>query len=379
VDTVEEEVVIEVEEPLYIERAVDGVFFTPQRVPVPAVPEDTGIVSERDLKEDSKEGERLRFLFRRAYRTALTRDIPLLGVLGIDRVHRWPENSNLTWAQNWRSAASSLNSWGMPSLVLAMLNSGGDEVFTVSGDILDIYGKNLGLGGANGVLGYGAPRGNSFFLKFTDYTLPALAQRFDKGLIYVTNTGIGAFIAEEAPSDIIALDEMAGFYVTDDVQLRQNLKTMFWRAYKSLVDQYERGIKADGPVEYVDFDKKTMLIDMTERSFYVSGLFVQYYDGGRFAVALSSAVDEDGAAGLYFPLGAYIIAPPFSEILLGAVRLPSSSGLSPHPFEVYADTPAFIKSIALYGIPLTDSFVSIETMSLSQRFSKGVFHSNILY
>ncbi|MDR0409869.1 MAG: hypothetical protein LBH18_05670 [Spirochaetaceae bacterium] len=370
---VEEESKAVEEAPLYTERDVSGVFFMPSEPPPARIPSDVGIVSGRDLEKEGADGAELSFLFRRAYWDALMRDMPLLDVLGIDRVHRWPENSNLTWTQNWRSAETSFNSWGIPGLVLAILSGGG--VFTVSGDILDVYGKTMGLDGANGALGYGSPRGSDFLMRFTDYTLPTLAQRFDNGLIYINSMGRGSFIAEKAPSDIIELSETVGFYADGDDELRQTIETMFRRAYKGIIDRQGRGLKVDGLVEYASFGGNVHLVNVAGDLFSVMGFFVQYYGNGRFAAVLSFALNDAGR--LVFPLDARVIEPPFAEVLLYAVRLPSASGLSPDPFEIYADTREIVKSFALYGIPLTDSFVSVNRGSLSQRFSKGVFHSNM--
>jgi hypothetical protein len=355
---------------LNIERAVDGIFFIPQNVSALSVPDDAGVISEKDLI--GVDGEKLRYLFRSAYNMALMRDIPLAGVLGIDRVHRWPEGSNLTWAQNWRSSSAYFNSWGISGLVLAMLNSGGDRVFTVRGDILDFYGKTQGVGGANGILGYGAPLGDDFFLKLSDYALPVHAQRFDKGLIYVNSMGKASFIAGEAPSLLIENDETAGFYLVGEAGLQQYIKIAFSRAYKSLIDRYERYIKADGAVRYLNFTGGPWLVELAEGLFTVTGFYIQYYDDGNIAIVLPVF---DLAPP--FPPEAIIIDPPFSEVLLGGIRLPSSAELAVYPVE--EDAGNLLKSFALYGIPLTDSFVSIETMTVSQRFSKGVFRSSILY
>jgi hypothetical protein len=114
------------------------------------------------LELEAEERERISLSFRKAYTEALSRGLPLEGVLGGDRVHAWPAGSPLAWVQNWRSAEAYPNSWGLPNLVLAIRGFDTGEVFIVWGPILDAYGKSRGRGGANGVAGYGPPLSDAF-------------------------------------------------------------------------------------------------------------------------------------------------------------------------------------------------------------------------
>lgn len=371
-----------VEPPPYMDREVDGISFTPEKLFALTVPADVGRISGKDAGTEPDGGARLGGIFRAAYREALMREMPLEGVLGMDEAHLWPEKTGLCWVQNWRGASSSLNnSWGIAGLTLAVLNTAGDKVFTVNGDILDMYGKSLGTGGENGVTGYGTPLTNVFFMKFTDRTAPALAQRFEKGLIYVDGMGKSVFIAGKAPSSMVENDETAGFYPTDDVELRQKLKFTFGRAYRGLIDRHDRPVKADGPVEYLDFGGIVWPIETGEGAFSVAGLYVQQYDGGEFAAVLPvlSGGEYNGKTGVFsFLEDARTIEPPFSAIVKGSVRLPGAREITPHPLDDNGKKSPFLKILALYGIPLTDSFVNIETMALSQRFSNGVFRDSIL-
>jgi hypothetical protein len=369
-----------VEPPPYVDREEGGISFTLEKLTPRPVPDGIGQVSEKDADAAPDGGSLLGRLFRTAYREALTREIPLEGVLGMDESHLWPEKSRLTWVQNWHSAATSFNnSWGIPGLVLAVLNKSGDQVFTVSGDILDMYGKSSGLGGENGVAGYGAPLTGVFLAKFTDRTLPVCAQRFDKGLIYVDGMGKSVFVAGEAPSSLIKNDEIAGFYPTDDAELRQKLKFTFGKAYRGLIDRYERPVKADGPIEYLDFGGKTWLIETEEGAVSIAGLYVQQYDGAEFSVILP--VPDDADAGIFpFFEDARTIEPPFSAIVNGNIRLPGAREITPYPLDddgKKSTVSKKLKNLTLYGIPLTDSFVNIETMALSQRFSNGVFRVSV--
>ena len=376
------ETVLVAEPPPYIDREADGVSFTPEKLPAYTVPGYAGRISARDARTEPDGGARLGGIFRAAYREALMREIPLEGVLGMDEAHLWPEKTGLCWVQNWRSASPSLNnSWGIAGLTLAVLNADGDKVFTVNGAILDMYGKPLGTGGENGVAGYGTPLTDAFFMKFTDITAPVCAQRFTKGFIYVDVMGKSAFIAGHAPSSMIETDETAGFYPTEHVELREKLKFTFGRAYRGLIDRHDRPVKADGPVEYLDFGGNAWPVETGEGSFLVAGLYVQQYDGGEFAVALPviTGVEGGGETGVFsFLEDARTVEPPFSVIVNGSVRLSGALEITPHPLDHNGKKSLFLKSLALYGIPLTDSFVNIETMVLSQRFSNGVFRVSIL-
>jgi hypothetical protein len=366
------------EQPPYIDSDLGGISFMPEILPALPVPPGTGHISEKDAGVAPDGGALLGRLFRAAYREALMREMPLEGVFGMDEAHFWPEKSRLTWVQNWRSASFN-NSWGLSGLALAVLNKAGNQVFTVSGDILDMYGKSSGLGKENGVSGYGSPLTGVFLIKFTDRTLPVCAQRFDRGLIYVDGMGRSVFIAGEAPSSLIANDEAAGFYPTNDVELRRKLKFAFGKAYMGLIDRHERPVKADGPIEYLDFGGNIWFIETEEGSVSISGLYVQRYDNAEFTALLPVPAPDDADAGIFpFLEDAHTIEPPFSSIVNGNIRLRGAREIIPHPLDEKGKKSVFLKSLALYGIPLTDSFVNIETMVLSQRFSNGVFRVSIL-
>ncbi|MDR0998206.1 MAG: hypothetical protein LBL70_03985 [Treponema sp.] len=151
----------------------------------------TGDPRDPALNLAEEERERISLSFRKAYGEALRQGFPLEGVLGGDRVHAWPVSSPLAWVQNWRSAEPYPNSWGLPSLVLAILGINAREVFIVRGAILDAYGKSGGQGGANGVAGYGPPLGAEFVHN------GGIAQLFGEGLISVDASGEAAFIPED--------------------------------------------------------------------------------------------------------------------------------------------------------------------------------------
>ncbi|MDR2144309.1 MAG: hypothetical protein LBP29_08070, partial [Treponema sp.] len=161
-----------------------GFRFQPAPFPVLDIPPDVGTLSEYPF-EDS--GDSVALAFREAYVEALLRGLPLEGVLGGDRVHFWPNDNSPGRIQNWISSAEEANSWGFPGLVLAIGSAGNSgeayRVYTVSGRILDRYGRSPGPNMENGAVGYGYPAGEVFFRD------GAAVQYFSKGSIVADETG----------------------------------------------------------------------------------------------------------------------------------------------------------------------------------------------
>ena len=182
------------EQPLSPEAEAPGVLFSIFEA-APGVGIFTSDSRDPALELEAGERERISLSFRAAYAEALSRGLPLEGVLGGDRVHAWPAGSALAWVQNWKTAEAYPNSWGLPDLVLAIRGFNADKVFIVRGAILDAYGKSGGQGGANGVAGYGPPLSDEF-----PYG-EGIAQRFGAGLIAAEASGETAFIPRETPSE----------------------------------------------------------------------------------------------------------------------------------------------------------------------------------
>ena len=140
--------------------------FIPSELPDLTIPPGVGTVSrepeEPAARLDPEGRQELTESFRAGYREALLRDLPLIGVLGGDLVHGWPREDPSVWVQNWRSSRPRPQSWGIPSLLLSLADIGRRRVFTVSGAILDHYGRVNQETGANGAAGYGPPLGDTF-------------------------------------------------------------------------------------------------------------------------------------------------------------------------------------------------------------------------
>jgi hypothetical protein len=307
---------------------------------------------------------RLTASFRNTYIDGLSRDIPLAGVLGGDQVHPWPEASPVTRVQNWRSAVSRPNSWGIPSLILAAEDPDSRRVFIVQGAILNVYGKSSGIAGANGAVGYGSPKGEEFFYQ------GGIAQRFDHGLITVDAAGTARFIPEEAPA--------AGVPVGTGEFSDPDIMEAFRSAWKT---QNLPSLEADTPVNHIDFSARPWVLsggrdEVSEEgpaSLPVRGIYYQSFGKGRVLFILVDAQD--------IPPHPRTLTSPFLEALLAAASglIPGAQDLIPDPLpeEYEANTLArkLLNGISFYGVPLS-GVLALEDENApgwheAQRFSRG--------
>jgi hypothetical protein len=318
---------------------------------------------------EDKDKSRLTASFRNAYIEGLFRGIPLTGILGGDRVHRWPPAAPVTLVQNWRTAASRPNSWGIPSLILAAEDPDSRRVFIIRGAILDAYGKSAGLRGANGAAGYGSPRGEDFFYQGD------MAQRFDYGLITVDAAGTARFIPGEAPA--AEVPEETGAFSDPAVT------EAFRSAWKAGTAQYLPPLEADTPVNHIDFSARSWILsggpDVVSgeilASFPVRGIYYQTFGGGRMLFILTDAPD--------LPFYPRILTSPFLDALLTvpAGDLPGAEDLIPDPLPAEYDaernsfTRALLAGISLYGVPLSGAQAVEDEKNggwcEAQRFSRG--------
>jgi hypothetical protein len=323
--------------------------------------------------------------FRAAYLDGLMAGLSLTGVLGGDRLHGWPTAAPASWVQNWRSAESRPNSWGLPFLILALRGLEGKRAFIVEGPILDAYGRSGGIKGENGAAGYGAPRGNRFFYE------GGMAQRFDFGFILVNIEGKSAFIPyteEDTP-----IPPLTGVFPAGSPALQEQLRSAFSAAWYEERDRHVRltvppeaetsypyaeapSLKPDGQVEYLDFGSVSWSLPFPNEPIQVRGLYVQFFDQGRAAFVLPSAPP--------LPPTVQTIVSPFLDTLVAASRAVSASARAPGAESLSAETRplpapagltgALLEGLAIYGIPLTSSSqpaVVDDVLVRSQRFSKG--------
>jgi hypothetical protein len=321
------------------------------------------------------ERELLAASFRDAYTDGLIRGLPLAGVLGGDQVHGWPASAPLSWVQNWRTAETAPNSWGIPSLVLAIRGLSHNRVFIVRGGILDFYGRSGGAGGANGAAGYGAPCGDEFVYP------GGFAQRFDRGLIGVDDSGRAFFRPEEPPSAGMVPPEKTGVLPS---RPDGRIRGAFLSAWKAGVDRGLLPLEADDSVVHIAFPGGPWMLagsgDGEEGLLALRNLYYQSFDGGR-ALIVFAEPPQDESGRDRFPGIARLLTPPFLDAFLGGRRLPGAGELVPDPlpgtfrFQGAALGRAVLEGVSLYGLPLGDAmprqFPEEGPVREAQRFSRG--------
>ncbi|GHV47095.1 hypothetical protein AGMMS49546_36320 [Spirochaetia bacterium] len=341
--------------------------------------------------------------FRDAYMEGLLRGLPLDGVLGGDHVHGWPIESPATWVQNWRSSEQYPNSWGIPSLILAIRGLSGGRVFIIHGAILDAYGKSSGLGGANGAAGYGAPRGEEY--RRGD----GIAQRFDFGLLVIDGSGKVIFLQEEAPSTKEPIPGGVGLLSSASAGISgaDEAGSAFRSAWMSAVDRNFPALPNDGPVYHLDFSAfPWTLTGGSMGNLVLKGLYYQTFGEGKalFLLGESPAEPAPESPG---PRTARVLTGPFLDALMTAVPpnggqvnqfqsandptgrmtahdrlLPGAEALAADPLpagftpeENAAFARALLGGIARYGFPLSDAVPqktdSGQAWTEAQRFTRG--------
>jgi hypothetical protein len=250
--------------------------------------------------------------FRDAYLEAMLRGAPLRGALGGDLVHFWRSGADRgAYVQNWRDGDAGANSWGLRGLALACRPAGGGRVSLVRGALLDAYGKGGGIGGANGIAGYGAPLGDEFS------RAEGLAQRFEHGLLLTRADGV-VFVPEPAPSaggvpaDVAQAPPAEG---PGTARFGTPEREAFRAAWAAAVDSGMPVLGSDGPVFFSGGEW--------------GGAWAQTFGSGRWGIVLPADPSRRGGR-------AKILDAPF----LASVRAGDGQALD------------FSGS----GLPLTDSF-----------------------
>ena len=349
-----------------------GLVFTQQGFPSINIPPGVGFVTTdgRDMAATLSETERenLSASFRNAYVNSRLRELPFSGVLGGDFVHGWPAFNPSAWVQNWRTTEPQSNSWGIPDLILAVRGfaeereTSGGRVFTVQGYFLDQYGRSGGIGGANGSVGYGSPRGYEFL--YNDN----LAQRFDLGLITVYRNGRSRFSPEEPPSLGLEPHPDIGVFI-GGAPVSPYIQSAFITAWRMALD---RGIESMVP------DDRGLYFSLAGTGWHLLGVesvrsfFVQSFNQRSILLVLPVSP--------LLPPYPRFIASCFLETLLSDVRLPVSGAYGLDLLNIALnDADDFyrklVRGMAMYGIPLTDPMpvFNRETgfWQTTQRFSRG--------
>jgi hypothetical protein len=335
-----------------------GFRFQSEPVPLLDIPPDVGTFSEYPAADS---GDPVTAAFHEAYAEALLRGLPLEGVLGGDRVHLWSNDNSLVRIQNWTSGAEEANSWGFPGLVLAIGgagNPGGSyRVYTVSGRILDCYGRSAGPNIGNGVAGYGYPVGEVFFRDGT------AVQDFSRGSIVVDKAGtsfIPSAVLEEAAGSGPPLHE-------DFSGLAPEIANAFSAAIGETLGGGSAG-RSDGPVVSVVFSDPWII---PGPDIPVSGVYIKSYDMGESIFVFVDAPT--------LPKRVRFLTGPFLTILLrSGNRIPGAENEIPTASVSGMESPyikALLEGFSLYGVPLSGRLaVELDepgTFREAQRFSKG--------
>jgi hypothetical protein len=344
----------------------EDMVFLPAPFSWPAVAPGVGVITREQndpaasLSENEKKA--LTESFRTAYIEGQLRQSSLEGVLGGDFVHGWPPGTPLSWVQNWRDRNDSPNTWGIPSLVLAIRGIKGDTVFIVRGAILNMYGKSRGINGANGVAGYGAPLGEEFLYN------GGLAQWFEHGLIHVDASGTEAFIPNKPPisGEETSIPEAVGYFAGNDSAIRDDFQKAWRRGMNSNLPY----LNPDGPVQRVDFSEKPWEVPGDSGTIRIDSLYFQSFNQGGILFLLGRSGDA--------PFQTRIITGPFLNAFLAGKDNPlpgtgTSSASIPETVPPGGVTGALLQGLDLYGIPLTDAYPVAErgTYRETQRFSRG--------
>ncbi|MDR2049094.1 MAG: hypothetical protein LBP69_06540, partial [Treponema sp.] len=340
-----------------------GFRFLPAPVPVLDIPPDVGTLFEYPSADS---GDPVALAFREAYVEALFRGLPLEGVLGGDRVHFWPSDNPQGRIQNWTSGAEEANSWGFPGLVLAIGSAGNPgeayRVYTVSGRILDRYGRSPGPNIENGVAGYGYPIGDLFFRD------GAAVQYFSKGSIVAGKTGT-VFIPSAGLDPAEADPDLPERGNVSNDGLAPEIAGAFSAAVQAVLGA-ESTERSDGPVFSVIFSDPWII---PGPGIPVSGIYVKSYDAGE-----SIFVYVDAPA---LPKRARFLTGSFLTVLLRSGKRISGAENETPTAPVSGVGSPFIKALlegfSLYGVPLSDRLAveAAEPGSVlfqeAQRFSKG--------
>ncbi|MDR2842923.1 MAG: hypothetical protein LBV52_06950 [Spirochaetaceae bacterium] len=363
----------------YKQENVEGIYWVSDPLPqIWSVPDEIGKISSRKILNDIQ-SEELEILFKQAYFVSLLEGLSLEGVLGLDNPHIWPSGKPVTWVQNWQSSDFFKNSWGLPHLVLALLSSEEQVVWTVSGAFLEFYSKPAQAGGLNGAQGYGTPCSDVFFTVMPENGFLNYAQRFEQGVMCINNSENVFFKKEEVPSRNVQADNKIGVYIPGENNNKDHANTAeitkyFLKAWKNFINKNGMPIVPDTNVYYVQVNKNNWhLFSDTP----VQGFYIQFFDNYSYAAVLP---DIETANTFYHDTMPCIIIPPkFLDILTRNIKVLGAENLE--AFEVDNSLQdkllALTRGLALYGLPVSAISLSPNKIELEQRFSKGFLHDTL--
>jgi hypothetical protein len=311
--------------------------------------------------------------FREAYLEGLFRDLPLAGVLGGDLVHSWPPQSPIAWVQNWQGTEEIPNSWGLPSLILAVQSFSGSRAFIVQGILMDAYGRSAGIGRANGAMGYGTPLGEDFLYE------GQAAQRFEKGLLIVEtlrDDGHAGRIRFD-PAELPPPPEMLGVFA--EGLEGEPVSEAFRAAWPLIFDKLASPsgvVTVDAPGAALLFSAAPWQLPLGEAGrLSIKGIYIQSLAEGRALLFLSDySVTGTGETVIEAGLRARLLVSPFLDALIAEEALAGSPAPSNLPEESGGKRfDRLLEGFARYGIPLSNPLFRAEGGSYTeaQRFSRG--------
>jgi hypothetical protein len=354
---------------------ISGLRFVPGETASFEIPAGVGLLGPES--GDSAVPE-LNRSFREAYLEGLFRDLPLAGALGGDLVHGWPPQSPAAWVQNWQGTGEIPNSWGLPSLILAVQSFSGSRAFIVQGILMDAYGRSAGIGRANGAMGYGAPLGEDFLYE------GQAAQRFEKGLLIVEtlrDDGRAGRIRFD-PAELPPPPEMLGVFAEGPE--REQVSEAFRAAWPLIFDTLaspSTEVKVDAPGRALLFSAAPWQLPLGEAGrLSIRGIYIQSLAEGRALLFLPD-YSAAGAGGTVIEAGlrARILVSPFLDALIAEEALPGSPApVDPPEESVGKQLDRILEGLTRYGIPLSNPLFRVEDGSYieAQRFSRGWIAGN---
>lgn len=307
-------------EPVSVPRPSDpfvselALFYIPVSSDLASVPADVG-------QGDAAIPEPVVEQFKAAYERALVSFVPLAGVLGADRLHRWTnkkgDGSTVTaLVQNWKSTIPLPNGYGLPQLILAMDGSDGGPAYCIIPPILDLYSQNRGAGRAAGLAGYGLPMTGSFLMR--DGESYVFAQRFSEALLYgsldAQGKSSGKSVLEPAPS-LSAIPPSTVGLLPDGTKNEAFVRTWF--------QALDRGLPS-GSTGNPDGSVATLTLTELDNQ----TILFQSFDQGRWVIVQTSSAYGE-------PI---LITSPFIELFVTGTN---------------DITSAFVKAFSIYGVPVS--------------------------
>ena len=348
-----------------------------QALPDITIPSGVGMTSDIPAEDAAIYNTVLENAFKEAYLQALFQGLELTGIMGSDYANPWPRNEPLSWIQNWliteNSQDNMTNSWGIPNLVLALgryYNPSGREInntmiFTVSGIILDMYGRSAGYNRANGVVGYGYPLEDVYFFR------GAAVQRFNRGRMIINREGSRfSFQADIMNSLLVNLNPEEKNRQFGGNNIPEEVTNAFAHSWAFIFSEQDG--ESDSPLIRVAFSRPWIIYAGLEQ-IIINGFYYKSYNRGNDILVLTDSPQ--------LPRRAYYLGGSILQLILSRRRLPGI--LMERPLGSAAGSGGLGRSLAegfaIYGPPLSNPLPRLNEseensqalFQEAQRFARG--------